>query len=47
MIKDFDPGKYVDKRRKKLIDLLAAKTKGKSPVQAPVVEEEEGKVRQI
>ena len=42
MIKDFDPGKYADKRRKKLIDLLAAKAKEKAPVEAPVVEEEEG-----
>ena len=42
MIEDFDPGKYADKRRKKLIDLLAAKAKEKAPVEAPVVEEEEG-----
>ncbi len=42
MIKDFDPGKYADKRRKKLIDLLAAKAKEKAPVEAPVIEEEEG-----
>ena len=41
-IEDFDPGKYADKRRKKLIDLLAAKAKEKAPVEAPVVEEEEG-----
>jgi len=42
MIEDFDPGKYADKRRKKLIDLLAAKAKEKAPVEAPAVEEEEG-----
>jgi DNA end-binding protein Ku len=42
MIDDFDPGKYADERRKKLMDLLAAKVKEKAPVEAPVVEEEEG-----
>lgn len=42
MIEDFDPGKYADERRKKLMDLLAAKAKEKAPVEAPVVEEEEG-----
>jgi len=42
MIEDFDPEKYADRRRKKLIDLLAAKAKEKAPVEAPVVEEEEG-----
>jgi DNA end-binding protein Ku len=42
MIKDFDPGKYADERRKKLMDLLATKVKEKAPVEAPVVEEEEG-----
>jgi DNA end-binding protein Ku len=42
MIEDFDPGKYANERRKKLIDLVAAKTKEKAPVEAPVVEEEEG-----
>ncbi len=41
MIEDFDPGKYADERRKKLIDLLAKKAKEKAPVEAPVVEEEE------
>jgi DNA end-binding protein Ku len=42
MIEDFDPGKYADERRKKLMDLLAAKAKEKAPVEAPVVEKEEG-----
>jgi DNA end-binding protein Ku len=42
MIEDFDPGKYADERRKKLMDLLATKTKEKTPVEAPVVEEEKG-----
>ncbi len=42
MIKDFDPGKYADQRRKKLMDLVATKAKEKVPVEAPAVEEEEG-----
>lgn len=42
MIADFDPGKYADKRRRKLVDLLATKVKEKALVEAPVVEEEEG-----
>ena len=42
MIKDFDPEKYADERRKKLMDLLNKKAKEKAPVEAPVVEEEEG-----
>jgi DNA end-binding protein Ku len=42
MIEDFDPGKYANERRKKLVDLLATKAKEKAPVEAPVVEEEEG-----
>ncbi len=42
MIKDFDAGKYADERRKKLTDLVAAEVKKKKPVEAPVVEEEEG-----
>jgi DNA end-binding protein Ku len=42
MIKDFEPGKYADQRRKKLTDLLAEKAKEKAPVEVPVVEQEEG-----
>jgi DNA end-binding protein Ku len=42
MIEDFNPGKYADERRKRLMDLLAAKVKEKAPVETPVVEEEEG-----
>jgi DNA end-binding protein Ku len=42
MIEDFDPGKYADGRRKKIMDLLAAKAKEQAPVEAPAVEEEEG-----
>ena len=42
MLKDFNPGKYADDRRKKLVELLAAKVKEKTPVEAPAVSEEEG-----
>ena len=42
MIENFNPGKYSDGRRKKLLDLLAAKVKEKAPVEAPAVEEEGG-----
>src|SRR5512136_1334372 len=42
MIEDFDPGKYADERRKKLVDLIVAKAKEKALVEAPAVEEEEG-----
>ena len=42
MIEDFNPGKYADERRKKIMDLLQKKAKEKAPVEAPVVEEEEG-----
>jgi DNA end-binding protein Ku len=42
MIDGFDPEKYADERRKKVVDLVAAKAKEKAPVEAPVVEEVEG-----
>jgi DNA end-binding protein Ku len=42
MIEDFNPGKYADERRKKLMDLLATKMKEKALVEAPAAEEEEG-----
>ena len=42
MMEDFDPGKYADGRRKKLMDILAAKANEKALVEAPVVEVEEG-----
>jgi DNA end-binding protein Ku len=42
MIEDFEPGKYADQRRKKLMDLLATKAKEKAPVKAPAVQQEEG-----
>jgi DNA end-binding protein Ku len=41
MMEDFNPGKYADERRKKLMGLLEAKAKEKTPVEAPAVEEEE------
>jgi len=42
MIEDFNPGKYADGRRKKLVDLLATKAKERAPVEAPAAAEEEG-----
>ncbi len=42
MIKGFHPEKYADERRKRIMGLLEAKGKEKPPVEAPVVEEEEG-----
>ena len=42
MMADFNPGKYADERREKVMDLLKKKAKEKAPVEAPAVEEEEG-----
>ncbi len=42
MIEDFDPGKYADEGRKKLMALVAKKAKERRPVEAPAVVEEEG-----
>jgi DNA end-binding protein Ku len=42
MIEDFNPGKYADGRRKKIMDILATKAKEKAMVEAPQMEEEEG-----
>src|SRR6266568_801009 len=42
MMADFNPGKYADERREKVLDLLKKKAKAKAPVEAPAVEEEEG-----
>ncbi len=42
MIEDFNPGKYVDERRKKLMDFLTKKANEKALVEGPSVEEEEG-----
>ncbi|HLO27205.1 MAG TPA: Ku protein [Geobacteraceae bacterium] len=39
---DFDPGKYADERRKKILDLLEKKAEETPPVEAPAAEEEEG-----
>src|SRR5512147_1202150 len=39
MLEDFNPGKYADGRRKKLMELLAVKTKETPPVEAPATEE--------
>ncbi|HUI45611.1 MAG TPA: Ku protein [Nitrospirota bacterium] len=43
MIEDFNAAKYADGRRKKLMDLLEAKSKDHAPVEAPAVEEGEEK----
>jgi DNA end-binding protein Ku len=42
MMADFNPEKYADRRRRKIMDLLKKKAKEKAPVEAPEVEEEEG-----
>ena len=42
MTADFNPDKYADERRKKIIKLLEKKAKGKAAVEAPEVVEEEG-----
>lgn len=42
MTADFDPGKYADGRRRKIMDLLKKKAKEKTVVEAPEVGEEEG-----
>jgi len=42
MMGDFNPEKYADSRRKKIMNLLKKKAKEKAPVQAPVAEEAEG-----
>jgi DNA end-binding protein Ku len=42
MATDFDPGKYADGRREKLLALLEKKMQEKPPVAAPAVEETEG-----
>jgi DNA end-binding protein Ku len=40
MVADFDPEKYADGRRKKILDLLKKKAKEKAPVEAPEIGEE-------
>jgi non-homologous end joining protein Ku len=39
---DFDPRKYADERREKVMELLKMKMKERPPVEAPAVEEEGG-----
>jgi DNA end-binding protein Ku len=42
MMSDFNPEKYADQRRKKILDILRKKSKKMAPVEAPQAEEEEG-----
>ena len=42
MIVEFNPHKYADERRKKIVKLLRKKEKQMPPVEAPLIEEEEG-----
>ncbi len=42
MTADFDPERYADGRRKKILNLLKKKAKEKAPVEAPEIVEEEG-----
>jgi DNA end-binding protein Ku len=42
MIADFNPEKYADERRKKILGLLKKKAKETTPVEAPNVEVDEG-----
>jgi DNA end-binding protein Ku len=43
MTADFNSGKYADDRRRKIMNILKKKARGKALVEAPEVEEEEGK----
>jgi DNA end-binding protein Ku len=42
MTAEFNPDKYADERRKKIIKLLEKKVKGNAAVEAPEIEQEEG-----
>jgi DNA end-binding protein Ku len=42
MTADFNPDKYADERREKLVTLLKKKAKQQAPVEAPALEESEG-----
>jgi len=42
MMVDFNPDKYANERRKKIMKLLRKKVKGQAPVEAPETGEEEG-----
>jgi DNA end-binding protein Ku len=44
MVAKFDPEKYADQRRERVVALLKKKMKGNSLVQAPEVEEADRKV---
>ncbi len=46
MMAEFNPGKYADERRERLVELLKRKAKEKAPVEAPPLEgeEEEGPI---
>jgi DNA end-binding protein Ku len=42
MTADFNPDKFADERREKILEILKKKAKRTAPVEAPEVEEEEG-----
>ena len=42
MIAGFNPDKYADERREKVLKLVRKKEKQMPPVEAPMIEEEEG-----
>ena len=42
MASDFDPDKYADERRKKILKLLKKKEREQAPVEAPEIGEEAG-----
>ncbi len=42
MMHDFEPGKYANERRTRIMDLLKQKAKEQATVEAPVLAEEEG-----
>jgi DNA end-binding protein Ku len=42
MTSDFNPDKFADERREKILEILKKKAKKTAPVEAPEVEEEEG-----
>jgi DNA end-binding protein Ku len=44
MVQDFDPGKYANERRKRIVELLGKKSKETATVEAPQAQEEEGEV---
>jgi DNA end-binding protein Ku len=42
MLTDFEPGKYANHRREKILEILKLKMEEHTPVEAPVMEDEEG-----